>query len=251
MPCADTVPATFGKPGPFGHGVVTACQRYVPPDDGAVSTLFRLICAWISFAPNGRATRGHRDVRATAGRPCITYDANRGERPGSRVDHHRHAQLLARRPGATSTQYRGVHRGGGRGALCRPMHRPSPVGHDDRAGERQHRAGDRLADQHLRGDRAELRPGRLPERRRVSRRDVERRLERARRRPAEQSGGIEVADDPAVGGCLSDRERRCERREGGAGEDERHKARRAELAACGTFVSSHSFFSSSPSEGCD
>src|SRR5687767_3800820 len=52
VPCAVTVPAMFGGAGAFGHGVATACQRYVPPDVGALSTLLRLICAWISLAPN-------------------------------------------------------------------------------------------------------------------------------------------------------------------------------------------------------
>ena len=82
MPCADTVPATFGKPGPFGHGVVTACQRYVPPDDGAESTLFRLICAWISLAPNvapPAATGMCGDGRQT----CITYEATEASAAGA------------------------------------------------------------------------------------------------------------------------------------------------------------------------
>jgi hypothetical protein len=51
VPCAVTVPAAFGRPGPFGQGVATTCHRWVPREDGAVSTLLRFNCAWISFAP--------------------------------------------------------------------------------------------------------------------------------------------------------------------------------------------------------
>src|ERR687898_620815 len=82
VPCAVTVPAAFGRPGPFGHGVVRTCQRYVPPDVGALSTLFRFSCAWISFAPKvapPAATGMCGDGRQTD----ITYDATAASGPAT------------------------------------------------------------------------------------------------------------------------------------------------------------------------